>query len=108
MPAAAAATATATAIARGSLRAGCPAIARGALLADGDSPETASRSYAMSRADWKRSSGLFSRQCETSRSSAGATLRAVSARGGGSSFRIALRTSAEESPRKARRPESIS
>ena len=73
-----------------------------------DSPESASRSKAMSRADWNRSPGVFSRQWPTIRSRAGGRLRFVSDRSGGSSLRIAFMVSTAEAPRKARRPDSIS
>ena len=69
---------------------------------------SASRLKATSRADWKRSAGFFSRQWRTMRSSAGETLRLVSPRSGGSSLRMALMVSTEESPWKARLPDSIS
>lgn len=65
-------------------------------------------SKARSWADWKRSAGFFSRQCRTMRSSAGETLALISTKSGGSSLRMALRMSADESPLKARRPETIS
>jgi hypothetical protein len=62
----------------------------------------------MSRADWNRSCGFFSRQWLTIRSRAGGRLRFVAVRSGGSSFRIAFMVSTAEPPRNARRPESIS
>ena len=61
-------------------------------------PESCSRSKARSRADWKRSSGFFSRQWRTIRSRAGGRLRLVSLRSGGSSLRIAVIVSTAESP----------
>ena len=65
-------------------------------------------SNATSRADWKRSSGFFSRQCRTIRSSAGGSGWPPSAAGAGSSLRIAFIVSTAESPSNARRPVSIS
>lgn len=73
-----------------------------------DTPDSVCSWKARSRADWKRSSGFFSRQCRTIRSIAGLMWRALSVRSGGSSFRIALMVSTAESPLNARRPESIS
>ncbi len=56
----------------------------------------------MSRADWKRSSGFFSRQWRTSRSRPGWISLFVWDRSGGSFVRIAVIVSAAVSPRKAR------
>src|SRR5215469_12996522 len=89
---------------RGEL-AGAAAIAP---LGEDDTPESASRPKATSLADWKRSSGFFSRQCRTMRSIAGETARLVSLRSGGSSFRMELMVSAGVAPTKARLPENIS
>ncbi len=73
-----------------------------------DEVEIASRAMPRSWAVRKRSSGRFSRQRRTMRSSAGETVREDSKRLGGSSLRIALRVSTGLSPRKARLPVSIS
>ena len=70
--------------------------------------ESASRSNATSRADSNRSSGFFSRQCRTIRSSPGWTSLFVCDRSGGSFVRIAVIVSAAVSPRNARWPDSIS
>ncbi len=70
--------------------------------------EIASSAMARSCALRKRSSGRFSRQQRTMRSSAGETLRVDSKRLGGSSLRMALRVSTGLSPRKALLPVSIS
>ena len=62
----------------------------------------------MSRADWNRSSGLFSRLWRTTRSSAGEIFWFVAESSAGSSRRIADIVSAAESPWNALLPESIS
>ena len=62
----------------------------------------------MSRADSKRSSGFFSRQCRTIRSSPGWISLFVCESSGGSLVRIAVIVSAAVSPRNARWPASIS
>ena len=62
----------------------------------------------MSRADWKRSPGFFSRQCRTMRCSAGDGPEPLVAISGGSSFRIAAMLSAAVSRPNACRPVSIS
>jgi len=62
----------------------------------------------MSRADWKRLSRLFSRQCLTMWSSATGMARPDSESSGGSSRMIAAIVSAFVSRRNARFPESIS
>src|SRR6266705_551880 len=69
---------------------------------------SASRAKARSCADLNRSSGFFSRQCRTTRSSPGERLRLVSANSGGSSFTIAFIVSAADSLWNARFPVSIS
>ncbi len=56
------------------------------------------RSKARSCAEWKRSSGFFSRQCRTMRSRPGWMFLLVAERSGGSSLRIADIESAAESP----------
>src|SRR6266545_5789535 len=73
-----------------------------------ESVDKASRAKPRSRADWKRRSGFFSRQRRTIFSSAGETFAFISPSSGGSSFKIALITSATEAPLKARRPLIIS
>ena len=67
-----------------------------------------SSAKARSPADWKRCSGAFSRQRRTMRSRPGGTFWFVRERSGGSSRRIAVMTSALESPPNAFRPASIS
>jgi hypothetical protein len=62
----------------------------------------------MSRADWKRSPGFFSKQCCTMRCSAGDTPEPLAAISGGSSLRIAVMLSAAVSRANARDPVSIS
>src|SRR5262245_19060919 len=69
--------------------------------------ERASRSKARSRAVWNRRPDSFSRQCRTTRSTAGGTWRFVAERSGGSSLRIALIVKAPETLRNARWPDSI-
>ena len=71
-------------------------------------PDTASSAKATSRADWKRSSGRFSRQRLTIcwRPDGTPPLTPVSSEG--SSLRIARIVSIPESRANARRPESIS
>ena len=73
-----------------------------------ETPERASRSKATSRADSNRSSGFFSRQWRTIRSSPGWMSLFVCERSGGSFDRIAVIVSAAVSPRNARWPDSIS
>src|SRR5690349_9149281 len=60
--------------------------------------ESEPRSKARSRADWKRSSGFFSRQWETIRSRPGGIWRPDWASSGGSSLRIAFIVSIAVSP----------
>ena len=72
---------------------------------EAETPESASRSNATSRADSKRSSGFFSRQCRTIRSSPGGTSLFVWEMSGGSFVRIAVIVSAAVSPRNARWPD---
>ena len=62
----------------------------------------------MSRADWKRWSRSFSRQCRTTRSSAGGMLRPDAESSGGSSLRIAAIVSLTVSFLNALLPESSS
>ena len=86
---------------------------RAALSARGLDPVRASRSAtrsakARSRADWKRSSGSFSRQWATMSSSSAATARPAREISGGSSFKIAIMDSTSLSLRKARSPDNIS
>ena len=64
------------------------------------------RAKARSRADWKRSSGLFSRLCRTISESSGGTPRPADR--GGSVWRTAIIVSTALSPWKARTPVSIS
>ena len=71
-------------------------------------PETASKAIAISRADCMRSSGFFSRQRRTIRSSPCGTELPLVESSGTSSFRIAVIVSAAVSRRNARRPVSIS
>jgi hypothetical protein len=59
-----------------------------------EEPAAVSRPKAKSRADWKRSSGFFSRQWRTMRSRTGLRAPLLSAISGGSSFRIAVIVSA--------------
>ena len=74
--------------------------AGGAVAVDSPvAPATASRLRATSRADWKRSSGRFSRQRRTTRSRATETRPSIAGSSGGSSRRIAV------SPRPACPPE---
>ena len=69
----------------------------------------ASRSNARSRADWKRSAGLFSRLCRRIRSRAGGrSAPGLDASSSGSAWRIAVIVSAPVGFWKARRPVSIS
>ena len=63
------------------------------------------RANARSAADWNLRAGSFSRQRRTIRPSAGGTEAGSS---GGSSFKMAFITSTDESPAKARLPQSIS
>src|SRR4029077_2356531 len=70
--------------------------------------ESERRWNARSRADWKRSSGFFSRQWSTIRLSAGVILGLEASKSAGSSLRMALAVSAGVGPSKARRPENIS
>ena len=79
----------------------------GALLAAAGE-DWSERLNAMSRADWNRCSRSFSRQCLTTRSSAGETFRPDSDSSGGSSRRIAAIVSAFVSRRNAFLPESSS
>ena len=72
------------------------------------SPERAARPNATSRADWKRSPGLFSRQCRTMASSPGGSPGWTVAGSGGSSLRIAFMVSTAYSRRNAGRPVNIS
>ncbi len=62
----------------------------------------------MSRADWKRRSRSFSRQCRTIRSRAGGMFLPEADSSGGSSFRIAAIVSLAVSLRNAFLPESSS
>ena len=71
-------------------------------------PRRASSANPTSRADWKRSSGSFSRQRRTTASKPVGTGPAGELIGGGSEFRMAERVSTVVAPRKARRPASIS
>ena len=73
-----------------------------------DTADIISMLKARSRADWKRRSRSFSRHRRTSRSSAAGTLGIFSVSSGGSSLRMALRVSIDESRLKARVPLSIS
>ena len=79
-----------------------------AAAAAGVDPDSAWRSNARSCAEWKRSSGFFSRQWRTTRSRPGATFLFVAERSGGSSRRIADMVSAAVSRWNARDPDSIS
>ena len=69
---------------------------------EAETPESASRSNATSRADSNRSSGFFSRQCRTIRSRPGGTSLLVWEMSGGSFVRIAVIVSAARVP--AERP----
>src|ERR1700683_370047 len=71
-------------------------------------PETASSAKPRSRADWKRSSGFFSRQRRTSLSIEEEALGSEAEISGGSSLRMADMVSTAESPWKARWPVIIS
>jgi hypothetical protein len=78
-------------------------------LADVPDPlDSASNANAKSRADWKRSSGFFSRQCRTTRSSAGGSGRPVVTISGGSSVRMAFIVCTAVSPMNGRAPDSSS
>src|SRR4051794_35403105 len=70
--------------------------------------DNASSANARSLADWNRSSGFFSRQRWTTRSSAGGIAGVAADSGGGSSLRMADSVSAALSRSNARRPEIIS
>ncbi len=67
-----------------------------------------SMANARSRADWKRRSGIFSRQRRTTRSRAGVTAPADGSNSAGSSRRMAVMVSGAVSRWKARCPWSIS
>src|SRR5207248_7660273 len=87
----------------------CPCATDGVVIAppsvpDDDTLDIVSRLKARSRADWKRRSRDFSRQRRTSRSRAGGMFGSVSVRSGGSSLRIALSVSIDESRLNARVP----
>ena len=86
-----------------SLLVGASTVGRGA-----EAPDSDSRSNARSCAEWNRSSGFFSRQWRTTRSSPGCTFLFVAERSGGSSRRIADIVSAAVSRWNARAPESDS
>src|SRR5687767_1080156 len=88
-------------------RAGKPAVTAAVVEAE-DPVDSVSRAKARSLADWKRRSGVFSRQRRTIRSREGEIAIAVVSRSGGSLVRIAVIVSAAVSPLKARTPLSIS
>ena len=69
---------------------------------------SASRSKARSRADWNRRARVLLEAMAHEPLEAGGEVLLVTESSGGSSFRIAAIVSPAESPRNARRPESIS
>src|SRR6187402_3389731 len=71
---------------------------------DEDAPDSVSSANARSVADWKRSSGAFSTQRRTMRSSPGPILSRAVSRSGGSLVRTAVIVSAAVSALKARCP----